>query len=287
MCDSEGARDTFWLKDDNDELSQCEDPWAFRSGCEYPRILRLRRLQEKAQDGEGGSLLVGMDRRGPSVVASVTDGDHEGEEAPPSFLPFHGGIVIEESNENNSLKAEDLSGKLQNAYAALLEVQRQIYVGEEAYHDETHGHGNMFRGWEGFIDLKILAPPHANAGGGLACSSLLTGSSNIIGAQGLGAMLSNGSLLVSGGTANKRRMTPDDRWFSGSSAVSPFALDLASRPFSRTNSAANVAALASRRQSSMNATAIHTAAFEEVASPPPSAADAIQSVKRQHLEESE
>jgi hypothetical protein len=36
----------------------------------------------------------------------------------------------------------------------MMEIQKQLYRGEEVYFEETQAHGNLFRGWDAFIDLK-------------------------------------------------------------------------------------------------------------------------------------
>ena len=45
------------------------------------------------------------------------------------------------------------------ARAAISDIQKQLLIGEESYHEETNAHGNLFRGgWELFIDVKDSAP---------------------------------------------------------------------------------------------------------------------------------
>jgi hypothetical protein len=72
---------------------------------------------------------------------------------------------------------EDHIGKITNA---MLDIQQQLSRAEEVYFEETYHHGNLFKGWEMFIDAKdpTLYPP---------------------------------AMTVSG-----RRMPTDSRWFSGS-----------------------------------------------------------------------
>lgn len=64
---------------------------------------------------------------------------------------------------------------------AIADLHKQIQRGEEAYYDDTYGHGNLFRGWESFVDSKDI-------GGGGAPSQQL----------------------------GSRRIPADCRWFSGS-----------------------------------------------------------------------
>lgn len=43
----------------------------------------------------------------------------------------------------------------------IVDIQKQIHRGEEAYYEETNGHGNMFRGWDAFVDSKDIGAAHA------------------------------------------------------------------------------------------------------------------------------
>jgi hypothetical protein len=76
--------------------------------------------------------------------------------------------------------ADDLEQRTHSASVNMIEIQKQLYRGEEMYHEETNSHGNLFIRWDAFIDIRDLS-----------------GSSN---AQGTGS----------------RRMPADNRWFSGS-----------------------------------------------------------------------
>jgi Histone acetyltransferase subunit NuA4 len=76
--------------------------------------------------------------------------------------------------------ADDLEQRIHAASVNMIEIQKQLYRGEEMYHEETNSHGNVFIRWDAFIDIRDLS-----------------GSSNT---QGTGS----------------RRMPADNRWFSGS-----------------------------------------------------------------------
>jgi len=48
----------------------------------------------------------------------------------------------------------ELEKKLSKANAALLDIQKQLLRGEEIYFLDTDTHGNIYKGWEAFIDAK-------------------------------------------------------------------------------------------------------------------------------------
>lgn len=92
----------------------------------------------------------------------------------------------------------ELERKLSKANAALIDIQKQILRGEEIYFQDTDAHGNIYKGWESFIDAK----PEQ------------------LGIQDVDCILSDeysslGPTTVS--SAPSRKMHPDLRWFSSSS----------------------------------------------------------------------
>uniref|UniRef100_A0A7S1GMH7 Chromatin modification-related protein MEAF6 n=1 Tax=Cyclophora tenuis TaxID=216820 RepID=A0A7S1GMH7_CYCTE len=87
----------------------------------------------------------------------------------------------------NVFTGEELEGYLMRASLAVVEIQKQLYKGEEVYHEGTNAHGNLFRGWDAFVDLKDI---------------------------GIGA--GNSSIHLTSGSSGTRRMPTDQRWFSGS-----------------------------------------------------------------------
>lgn len=84
------------------------------------------------------------------------------------------------------LNADEMEAYFMRASSVMVEVQKQLYRGEEVYHEDTNAHGNVFRGWDAFVDLKDV---------------------------GVGAGSSSMHLVSGSGT---RRMPSDQRWFSGS-----------------------------------------------------------------------
>lgn len=59
--------------------------------------------------------------------------------------------------------AQEISERMeQMSKNVLVDIQKQIYRGEEAYYEETSGHGNLFRGWDAFADSKDAAPHAAS-----------------------------------------------------------------------------------------------------------------------------
>lgn len=82
----------------------------------------------------------------------------------------------------NQSTTDDLGQELYLMSTAMIDIQKQLHRGEELYFEDTQAHGNIYRGWDAFVDLKDV-------------------SSN------------SGSLNQPG---SYRRMPSDHRWFSGS-----------------------------------------------------------------------
>ena len=122
-----------------------DDVYSYRpSGCALPHILQCKKAR--------------LAKSGPS--SSSSSSNHAAK------LPL-------------SEQAKSLTELLKQSDAMLSEIQRQLIVGEETYFEETSQHGNIYRGFEGFLDMKM----------------------------------NGGSMPV---TSNKRRMPLDDRYFSQS-----------------------------------------------------------------------
>lgn len=94
------------------------------SGVVLPRVLREKLRQEKGDISKDEDLL---------AVRSLPEEDRM-----------------------RIMTARQIEEELWNTSRALVEVQKQIQRGEEAYYEETQvSHGsNLFRGWEGFIDAR-------------------------------------------------------------------------------------------------------------------------------------
>lgn len=51
--------------------------------------------------------------------------------------------------------AQEIENRMQQiSKVVLVDIQKQIQKGEEAYYEDTNGHGNLFRGWDAFVDSK-------------------------------------------------------------------------------------------------------------------------------------
>ena len=117
----------------------------------------------------------------------------------------------------------ELKTKLVKANTALIELQKQLWKGEELYFQETDGHGNLYRGWDAFVDFKadnlgiessaIMATTNEFLGG----NEIISGGGampNYCSIQG-NAMHRSSSSISS--MTPSRRMPADHRWFSSSS----------------------------------------------------------------------
>lgn len=114
-------------------------------------------------------------------VANSAGDDQKG-----AKLPLH--PQIDKDDENQVFSVEELEQKMMQASSVMMEIQKQLYRGEEGYVEETHAHGNLFRGWDTFIDLKDVGVNHAG-------------------------------MAPQPGTS--RRIPTDNRWFSGSCTSVP------------------------------------------------------------------
>lgn len=123
-----------------------------------------------------------------------------GDESCKMKLPSH--PQVDKADQNQVFSVEELEQKMLQASSVMMEIQKQLYRGEEVYFEETQTHGNLFRGWDTFIDLKDVGI-HAGAG----------------------------AAPQPGGGA--RRTPVDNRWFSGSCTSVPRTSSSGSRPHSR------------------------------------------------------
>ena len=54
--------------------------------------------------------------------------------------------------------ADAIEDRAKRTALAMIEIQKQVYSGEETYYDDTNSHGNLFRGWDAFafVDAKDI-----------------------------------------------------------------------------------------------------------------------------------
>lgn len=110
---------------------------------------------------------------------------------------------------NRVFTAEELEEKIWRAKLGMQEIQKQLHRGEETYHEETHTHGNLFKGWDVFIDLKQVGGeaavgrriPHDNRWFSNSCTSI-------------GRINPSRPMQLS-----TRNLTPEDNMDDGSSSV--------------------------------------------------------------------
>jgi hypothetical protein len=124
------------------------------SGVMLPRVLCRKLQKQKETSKEGGD---------------ETSKDKNDE-----------ALSLMNASANIIFTAEELEERISEAKKAMEDIQKQLCRGEESYYEETNNHGNLYRGWDAFIDAKDAA-----------------------------------SVPQSLGTSN-RRMPADHRWFSSS-----------------------------------------------------------------------
>jgi hypothetical protein len=135
------------------------------SGVTLPLILR-RKLQEQKKASKG-----------------ATENRDDDKDAGRDKDVADDTVAGMNATTNRIFAAEDLEERIRRAKSAMEDIQKQLQRGEESYYEETSGHGNLYRGWDAFIDAK-------DVGSGTSAPQSVGMSS--------------------------RRMPPDCRWFSGS-----------------------------------------------------------------------
>jgi len=128
-------------------------------------------------------------------------------------------------NRSHVFTASELEMKLVKANEALADIQKQLYRGEELYFQETDGHGNLYKGWDAFIDSKADHLGIEASGFGATTDEFLGGNEMTSGGRNVSSgggnlMQSNSmhrSASSSSSVAPTRRMPVDHRWFSSSS----------------------------------------------------------------------
>lgn len=106
---------------------------------------------------------------------------------PLSITEQYPQITRAEKNRSMSriFSSKEIEDRIQRiSKHSLVDIQRMIHRGEETYFEDTNGHGNLFRGWDTFVDSR-----------------------DVLGSAGA-------SLAPQGG--GSRRMPADNRWFASS-----------------------------------------------------------------------
>jgi len=79
-------------------------------------------------------------------------------------------LTAGETNElsNRVFTAAELEERIWKTKATMIDIQRQLYRGEEIYYEDTYNHGSIFKGWDAFVDTKDIP---ASATGGVSTQS--------------------------------------------------------------------------------------------------------------------
>ena len=101
-------------------------------------------------------------------------------------------LTTDETNElsNRVFTASELEERIWKTTTTMVDIQRQLYRGEEIYYEDTYNHGSIHKGWDAFVETP--ASISGLGGGGSGGSSSQTSSSS------------------------SRRLPADSRWFSDS-----------------------------------------------------------------------
>ena len=165
------------------------------SGISIP--LLLKRKWEKQQQVQQAQDPAGPHDQDENQDIETTDGDTsnnatigviENEKASPAIwepqlrLSLDQELTRDEKSElsNRVFTTSELEERIMTTTAAMFDIQRQLYRGEEIYYEDTYSHGSVYKGWDAFVD--------------------------------------SASASISGGqqTTSNRRVPVDSRWFSTS-----------------------------------------------------------------------
>ena len=74
-------------------------------------------------------------------------------------------LTIGETNKlsNRVFTAVELEERIRKTKATMIDIQRQLYRGEEIYYEDTYNHGSIYKGWDAFVDAKDI--PASTTGG--------------------------------------------------------------------------------------------------------------------------
>ncbi len=113
------------------------------SGSFLPYFLRKK---WKAENGD------------PSALSSTGSSQHLSEEYPEITRAEKSRIM------HRIFTAQEIEDRMQQiSKNVLVDIQKQIYKGEEAYYEDTYGHGSLFRGWDAFVDSKEVGVTSATS----------------------------------------------------------------------------------------------------------------------------
>ena len=184
------------------------------------------------------------------VAAAVTDGKNLDLSGPGSCR-----------NHARTFDAAQLYSLLEKAALTMRDVQRQLYRGEELYFQETDGHGNVYRGWDAFVDSRDFGGGDGRGGGDGGASS------NTMGGDGGGRGSGHGG-SISSTSGPSRRMRGDDRWFSSSCPAYPVPVDGRGRPVVAAKRQQMAAAVGARPASPVPAPTSSLSPFTLLPTPP-------------------
>jgi len=256
----------------------------YRSGYALPYIIHQRQYrteppltQESNMMNPTSTMTMGttttaattsnLDPSVPTIRTSSAPITSTSNTTSPSTSPcpyYYGRVLPKTSTPRNTTTTttsttsvrQKLETYLQKTAWAILELQGKIYKMEETYHDDTYGHGNIYRGLEPLLDCKLgvsatlLNSNNNNNNTGVGTTTNTSGSTTnpIHESSCLSTTTSTiGSLMTKTSTAPyittmgdttttttsigtssgiKRRMAMDDRWFSSSCGIPPHASSL-------------------------------------------------------------
>ncbi len=134
------------------------------SGISIPLLLKRKwEKQQKRQHEEKEDQIKEAKDDGIGNIATI--GEPENEKPSSDFWGRHLGLTLDQEltrdqkNElsNRVFTASELEERIMKTTAAMFDIQRQLYRGEEIYYEDTYSHGSIYKGWDAFVDSASVS----------------------------------------------------------------------------------------------------------------------------------
>jgi hypothetical protein len=124
------------------------------SGLALPLLLRRKWRDQKINAEPSPSSTVPSTSVAPIITSSSSlPNDEVKVQSYPGLSETENSML-----SNRIFTADEIEERMERIYkVALVDIQKQIHRGEETYYEDTYAHGNLFRGWDAFVDSKDVA----------------------------------------------------------------------------------------------------------------------------------
>eukprot|EP00531_Pseudo-nitzschia_arenysensis_P013019 CAMPEP_0116129726 /NCGR_PEP_ID=MMETSP0329-20121206/8071_1 /TAXON_ID=697910 /ORGANISM="Pseudo-nitzschia arenysensis, Strain B593" /LENGTH=396 /DNA_ID=CAMNT_0003623999 /DNA_START=68 /DNA_END=1258 /DNA_ORIENTATION=- len=142
------------------------------SGISIPLLLKRKweKQQQRQQEQDPASL--GEEKGDQTLETKDSDASNIGSTCEPENekpssdiwepqlrLSMDQELTRDQKNElsNRVFTASELEERIMKTTAAMFDIQRQLYRGEEIYYEDTYGHGSIYKGWDAFVDSASVS----------------------------------------------------------------------------------------------------------------------------------